>query len=124
MGSEHLNNTKQSFIIALETSSDITFGSLAHSTNRTEQLSILLSDTKTDTEYNFRHRSLADLGGGVPGARLPLWDPILPFLHTFSPKSTCVGGPRPVHAPPPTGNPGSATAGSRLFAVIIQDASF
>ena len=49
-------------------------------------------------------QSLADLvgGGGVPGARHPLWDPILSFLHTFSLKSTCIGGPHPsqwVHAP-------------------------
>ena len=36
----------------------------------------------------------------------PLWDPILSFLHTFSPKSAHVGGPCP---PPPLGNPGSAT---------------
>ena len=36
-----------------------------------------------------------DLRGRVLGARLPLWDPILSFLHTFSPKSTCIGGPRP-----------------------------
>ena len=56
--------------------------------------------------------ALADLGGGgVPGAR-PLWDPILSFSHTFSPKSAHVGGPRPplTGARPPTGNPGSATA--------------
>ena len=33
--------------------------------------------------------------GGVPGARPPLWDPILSFSHTFSPKSAHVGGPRP-----------------------------
>ena len=51
---------------------------------------------------------LADLGG-VPGAR-PLWDPILLFLHTFSPKSIRIRGPRPpMGARPPTGNPGSAT---------------
>ena len=37
--------------------------------------------------------ALADLGD-VPGAR-PLWDQILSFLHTFSPKSAHVGGPRP-----------------------------
>ena len=43
-------------------------------------------------------------GGGVPGAHHPLWDPILSFSHTFSPKSTRIGGPRL-----PTGNPGSAT---------------
>ena len=39
--------------------------------------------------------ALADLGGGVPGAHHPLWDPILSFSHTFSLKSACVGGPRP-----------------------------
>ena len=48
----------------------------------------------------------------MPGA-YPPWDPIISFSHTFSLKSTHVGGPRPpppqrVHAPP-TGNPGSAT---------------
>ena len=51
--------------------------------------------------------TLADLGG-VPGAR-PSWDPILSFLHTFSPKAPA----SEVHTPlkgarPPTGNPGSA----------------
>ena len=45
---------------------------------------------------------MADLGG-VPGARHPLWDPILSFSHTFSPKSTHVGGPRPTPPPPPHG---------------------
>ena len=34
-------------------------------------------------------------GGGMPGTRHPLWDPILLFLHTFSPKSAHVGGPHP-----------------------------
>ena len=48
---------------------------------------------------------LADLGGGLPGARPPLRDQILSFWHTFLPKSTHVGSPRY----PPTGNPGSAT---------------
>ena len=49
--------------------------------------------------------------GGVPGTRHPLWDPILSFSHTFSPKSACVGCPHPPneYTPPPTGNPGSAT---------------
>ena len=41
----------------------------------------------------FLNKPLADLGG-VPGAR-PLWDPILSFLHTFSPKSAHIGGPCP-----------------------------
>ena len=45
---------------------------------------------------------------GAPPTRPPQQDPILsfshPFLHTFSPKSACIGGRRP-----PTGNPGSAT---------------
>ena len=31
-------------------------------------------------------------GGGMLGAR-PLWDPILSFLHTFSPKSVHIRGP-------------------------------
>ena len=39
--------------------------------------------------------SLADLGGGVPGACHPLRDPILSFSHTFSPKSAHVRGPHP-----------------------------
>ena len=41
----------------------------------------------------------------------PLWDPILSFLHTFSPKSAHVGGPCPPTngCTPPTGNPGSTT---------------
>ena len=41
----------------------------------------------------------------------PLQDPILSFLHTFSPKSACVRGSRPLKDPhhPPTGNLGSAT---------------
>ena len=40
--------------------------------------------------------------GGVPGAR-PLWDPILSFLHTFTPKSAHVRGPCPPNGcmPPP-----------------------
>ena len=63
------------------------------------------------------YKPLADLGG-VLGARHPLWDPILLFLHTFSPKSTQVGGPHPPNGctpPPPTGNPGSATANGLLM---------
>ena len=77
-------------------------------------------------------------GGGAYRAHAPLWDPIISFLHTFSLKSTSVGGPCPplpcrtkffhfcTHfqqkvprvrgphppngsTPPPTGNPGSAT---------------
>ena len=52
--------------------------------------------------------SLVDRGGGVLA---PPWDPILSFSHSFSPKSTHAGGPRPLtDARPPTGNPGSATA--------------
>ena len=40
-------------------------------------------------------------GGGGHAGHTPPWDPILLFLHTFSPKSTCIGGPHPllVHAP-------------------------
>ena len=43
----------------------------------------------------------------------PLWDPILSFSHTFSPKSAHVGGPQPcpqMGPHPPLGNPGSAPA--------------
>ena len=60
------------------------------------------------------HNNVGIIGGskgGMLGARHPLWDPILLFSHTFSPKGAHVGGPCPrqwVHAPP-TGNPGSAT---------------
>ena len=49
-----------------------------------------------------RCTALVDLGGGgVPGTRHPLRDPILLFSHTFSLKSACIGGPHPqrVHAP-------------------------
>ena len=63
--------------------------------------------------YKRQSYALADLGG-MPGAcPPPLWDPILLFSHTFSPKSTHIGGPHPPHngcTPPLTGNPGSATA--------------
>ena len=52
----------------------------------------------------------------MPGTRPPLWDPILSFLHTFSLKSTCVGGPRPS-----TGNPGSATANSLEMSFCQSD---
>ena len=41
--------------------------------------------------------------GALPAP--PVQDQFLSFLHTFLPKSACVGGWRP-----PTGNPGSATA--------------
>ena len=40
---------------------------------------------------------LVDLEGDVPGAH-PLWNPILSFLHTFSPKSAHVRGPHPPNA--------------------------
>ena len=40
----------------------------------------------------------------------PQQNPILSFLHTFPPKSTCVGGQHPpMGQHPPIGNPGSAT---------------
>ena len=44
-------------------------------------------------------------GGGMPGTRLPLWDPILSFLQTFLAKSARIGGPRPplTGARPPYG---------------------
>ena len=60
------------------------------------------------------HRDLIYYIGGSRGGRAgrtpPLRDPILSFSHTFSPKSTRVGGPRlPLMGPrPPMENPGSA----------------
>ena len=48
---------------------------------------------------------LVDPGGAV-GAPPPQQDPFLSFAHTFLLKSVRIGGWRP----PPTGNPGSATA--------------
>ena len=54
--------------------------------------------------YNFQTQvwpSLADLGGGVPGARHPLQDPILSLSHKFSPKSAHVGGPHPPNGSTP-----------------------
>ena len=51
---------------------------------------------------------------GVLGAR-PLWDPILLFSHTFLPKSAHIRGPCPPNGcMPPTGNPGSTTAGCTI----------
>ena len=61
--------------------------------------------------------TVLDIGGSrgdMPGACHPLWDQILSFLHTFSPKSTRIGGPRP-----PMGNPGSATALSFTQGLLI-----
>ena len=55
-------------------------------------------------------------GGGVPGARHPLWDPILLFSHTFSLKSARVGGPRP-----PMGNSGSATGRIKKLKIFKKE---
>ena len=44
--------------------------------------------------YVSDYEALADLGG-MPGTRHPLWYPILSFSHTFSLKSTHIGGPHP-----------------------------
>ena len=65
---------------------------------------------------------LSVIGGSRGGLPHPLWDPILSFLHTFSPKSAHVGGPCPpqwVHAPP-MGNPGSATVSASISFPITQ----
>ena len=62
------------------------------------------------------------IGGsrGAPPARAPSpqQDQFLSFSHTFSPKSVCIGGWCPLPTgwrPPPTGNPGSATASIQLL---------
>ena len=63
------------------------------------------------------------IGGGGRARRTPsLWDPILSFSHTFSPKSAHVGGPCPPPnrcMPPPTGNPGSATVNELFCGICI-----
>ena len=50
------------------------------------------------TVTDFRGFPVADLGG-MSGA--PPWDPILSFLHTFSLKSACIGGPCPSNGSTP-----------------------
>ena len=61
----------------------------------------LSSDLGNFAKLNQNQNALVDLGG-VPGVH-PLRDQILPFLHTFLPRSTRIGGPRPptqrVHDP-------------------------
>ena len=49
--------------------------------------------TESDTTQLISHWRI--WGWGVPDAHHSLWDPILSFSHTFSPKSTHVGSPRP-----------------------------
>ena len=77
-----------------------------------------LKRTRSVLEKIYRiYYALADLGG-MPGTCHPLWDQILSFLHTFSPKSARIRGPHPPPTgarPPPTGNPGSATAMGHCF---------
>ena len=53
------------------------------------------------------------------------WDPIPSFLHRFLPKSAHVRGCPPTGRcpPPPTGNPGSATALNRKLTTITADVS-
>ena len=65
----------------------------------------------SDSVMASRCYALADPGGRRRRAP-PQQDPFLSFLHTFSPKSVCIGGqrPPPTGGAPPTGNPGSATA--------------
>ena len=64
---------------------------------------------KKDTqqhEPNFYEHLIGRSRGGMPGARPPLWDPILSFLQTFSPKSAHIGGPCPPNGStyPPNGS--------------------
>ena len=69
-----------------------------------------------------RDFTLADLGG-MPGTCHPLWDPVLSFSHTFSLKSTHIGGPDLPNGctPRPTGNPGSATVLCFVFRESIVE---
>ena len=64
------------------------------------------------TPVEFTATLLVSIGGSGGGCRAhaTLRDQILSFSHTFLPKSTHVGGPRPPNGstPSPTGNPGSA----------------
>ena len=64
--------------------------------------------------------------GSVLGTRHPLWDPILSFSHTFSPKGARVGGPCPPNGctSPPTGNPGSATGVHMMSLLLTADVTF
>ena len=53
---------------------------------------------KCDVQTHWASTDMLCIGGsrgGMPGAHHPLWDPILLFLHTFSPKSARIGGARP-----------------------------
>ena len=73
---------------------------------------VLWDHKKVFAPKSLYYLSVADLHTKVSGARPPpQQDQILLFLHMFSPKSTCVGGWRPLQrglTHPPTGNPGSA----------------
>ena len=59
---------------------------------------------------NEQQTSVADLGGGAPGARPPLQSKIFSISCSFLENLTksYVGAPPRGLAPPPTGNPGSA----------------
>ena len=78
---------------------------------------IELKQNKSKNIYIYSLSSSPPAGITIGGSRgacpvhAPLWDPILSFLHTFSPKSAHVGGPPPPNGCtlPPTGNPGSTT---------------
>ena len=77
-----------------------------------KNISVLLKLGEIETKDYLKSEtySLADPGGAA--ARAPQQDQFLSFSHTFSPKSVRIRGWRPPpngSAPPPTGNPGSAT---------------
>ena len=70
----------------------------------------ILQQKFTLTLNYYRRKGIGGSRGRVWHTPLPLWDPILSFLRTFSPKSPCIRGPHPPNATmPPMGNPRSAT---------------
>ena len=75
---------------------------------------LFTSDTSTQIISKYKSETLADLVGACR-AHAPLWDPILSFLHTFSPKSTRVGGPRLLTGVCPPGvDPGFDQGGPQI----------
>ena len=72
--------------------------------------------TKTEISINYNSQTVADLRGGAGDARPPLGVQILSISCSFWENLTnlYVGAPPGELAPPPRGNPGSATAKDTL----------